>query len=62
METLLSEEVQKELDSIGMFSVKSGETLRTVSAFTDGASLSAMRDVARGSEAIKNLDKFLKNV
>ena len=62
VETLLSEEVQKELDSIGMFSVKSGETLRTVSAFTDGASLSAMRDVARGSEAIKNLDKFLKNV
>lgn len=60
--TLLSEEVQKELDTIGMFPVKDGFALRTVSAFTDGDSLSAIRDAAKGSEAIKNLDKFLKNV
>ncbi len=62
VKTLLSEEVQKELATIGMFSVKSGETLRTVSAFTDGASLSAIRDAANGSEPVKILDKFLKNI
>lgn len=62
VKTLLSDEIQKELDTIGMFPVKSGATLKTVSAFTDGASLSAMRDAAQGSEPIKILDKFLKNV
>lgn len=62
VEALLSEEVQKELDTIGMLPIRSGETMRTVSAFTDGDSLDAMRIAAEGSEPIKNLDKFLKNV
>lgn len=59
---LLSDEVQNTLENIGMYPVKSGETVRTVSAFSDGESLKAMRSAASGNEAVKNLDKFLKNV
>lgn len=59
---LLSDEVQNTLDSIGMLPVKSGGTVRTVSAFSDGDSLDAMRSAASGSEPVKNLDKFLKNI
>lgn len=62
VEELLSENTQKELDSIGMLPIKSGGVLRTVSAFTDGDALNTVRDAAMGREAIKNLDKFLKNV
>ena len=62
VEELLSDSMQKELDSIGMYPVKGGEAMRTVSAFTDGDSLNFMRNAATGEEAIKNLDKFLKNI
>lgn len=62
VDTLLSEEVQNTLDSIGMFPVRSGTALRTVSAFSDGDSLNAMRMAAKSEESVKNLDKFLKNV
>ena len=59
---LLSDGVQKELESIGMLSVESGEALKTVSAFTDGDALNLVRDAAMGAEPVKNLDKFLKNI
>ena len=59
---LLSENTQKELDSIGMLSVTSGGAMRTISAFTDGEALNLVRDAARGDEPLKNLNKFLKNI
>lgn len=62
VETLLSDEVQGELDGIGMLSVNSGETVRTVSAFSDEESLKSIRIAAGGAEPLKNLDKFLKNI
>ena len=62
VEALLSDDMQKALDTIGMLPVKGGEAMRTVSAFTDGDSLNLMRNVATGEEPIKNLDKFLKNI
>lgn len=62
VESLLSEETQKELDTIGMLPVEGGEALHTVSAFTDGASLDSLREAAKGESAAKNLDKFLKNI
>lgn len=62
IEELLSEKTQKELETIGMFPVDEGNALRTVSAFTDGDALNLVRSAAKGAEAVKNLDKFLKNV
>ncbi len=62
VETLLSEKMQNKLESIGMFKAEKRGALRTVSAFTDSAALNLVRDAAKGDEAIKNLDKFLKNI
>ena len=62
VEELLSDSMQKELDSIGMLPVASGQALRTVSAFMGVDVLNLVRDAATGAEPIKNLDKFLKNI
>ena len=62
VEALLSDGIQKELDSIGMLPVKSGGAIRTISAFTDADSLDFMRNAAQGEEPVKNLNKFLKNI
>ena len=62
VEELLSDRTQKELESIGMLPVKSGEAMRTISAFTDGDALDLLRGAAMGGEPVKNLDKFLKNI
>ena len=62
VDELLSEDVQKQLDTIGMLPVASGEALRTVSAFTDRDALNLVREAATGDEPSKNLDKFLKNI
>lgn len=62
VDLLLSDATQGELDSIGMLPVQGGGAVRTISAFSDGDSLNAMRLAASGEEPIKNLDKFLKNV
>lgn len=62
VESLLSEETQKELDSIGMLPAQGGDALKTVSAFMDGESLDSLREAAKGDSTVKNLDKFLKNI
>ncbi len=62
VDMLLSDAVQGELESIGMLPVKGGESIRTVSAFSDVDSLSTIRNAASGEEPLKNLDKFLKNI
>lgn len=62
VESLLSEETQKELDTIGMLPAQGGDALKTVSAFMDGESLDSLREAAKGDSTVKNLDKFLKNI
>ena len=62
VEELLSDGVQKDLDTIGMLPVKGDGAMRTVSAFIGSDVLNLVRDAAVGTEPVKNLDKFLKNI
>ncbi len=60
LETLLSENVQKNLTQIGMYPVNGGSAKRTVSVFSTGEALRSLADFARNGESGKNLDKYLK--
>ena len=61
LNALLSEEVQRSLDAIGMQPV-AGASGYTVGAFADGSQLQAVREAAHGENAGKNIVKFLKTV
>ena len=60
LETLLSDDVQKKLSQIGMYSVSDAPDSRTLSVFSTDETLQTVSDLARKGESVKNLDKFLK--
>ncbi len=60
---LLSQETQRALGDIGMYSVKEDESKRTLSPFTDGAGLQRIDEAIKGAiktGEIKILESYLK--
>lgn len=69
LQTLLSEEMQSSLSSIGMYPVNGGtdalssvKAARTLSVFSSARALDELRSLARKEGEAKNISKYLKSI